>query len=89
MAVKDAGGKQKPKKPYPEFPFYAHRNGQWARKVKGKTHFFGTWDDPDAAMQNYNDDIHEIRQGSAKGKRKREKRKREKREAKGDILLIH
>ncbi|MEO1979678.1 MAG: tyrosine-type recombinase/integrase [Fuerstiella sp.] len=63
MTVKDAGGKQKPKKPYPEFPFYAHRNGQWARKVKGKTHFFGTWDDPDAAMQNYEVEIHDIHRG--------------------------
>jgi integrase len=42
-----------PRKPYPTFPLYAHRNDQWAKKVKGETRFFGVWADPDAALANY------------------------------------
>jgi integrase len=34
---------KRPPKPYPEFPLYPHRLGYWARKVRGKTHFFGRW----------------------------------------------
>ena len=44
---------QKPKKPRPDFPLYGHRNGQWAKKIRGKSHFFSTWSDPDAALQEY------------------------------------
>lgn len=37
----------KPPKPYPEFPLYSHRSHRWAKKVCGRTHFFGRWrDDP-------------------------------------------
>ncbi|MEZ5942887.1 MAG: tyrosine-type recombinase/integrase [Planctomycetaceae bacterium] len=45
----------KPRKPYPDFPLTAHNNGQWCKKIRGKVHFFGVWDDPDAALQNYCD----------------------------------
>ena len=37
----------KPAKPRPDYPCYAHRNGQWAKKIEGRTLFFGSWrDDP-------------------------------------------
>jgi hypothetical protein len=51
----------KPEKPSPDFPLYAHRNGCWAKKIRGKTYFFGVWKDPDGALENYlkrKDDLH-------------------------------
>jgi hypothetical protein len=43
----------KPGKPRADFSLYAHRNEQLARKIKGKTSFFGKWEDPDSAMQSF------------------------------------
>ena len=37
----------KPAKPYPEFPLTAHPAGYWCKKIRGKIHYFGPWDDPD------------------------------------------
>lgn len=33
----------RPKKPYPEFPLYAHPLGYWSRKIRGKIYHFGRW----------------------------------------------
>jgi integrase len=33
----------KPPKPYNEFPLYAHKTKRWAKKIKGRTIFFGPW----------------------------------------------
>lgn len=45
---------KKPKWPYKHVTsMYAHRNGQWAKRINGKTIYFGTWDNPDAALAEW------------------------------------
>jgi len=46
----------RPRKPRPDYPLYAHASGQWAKKIKGKLHYFGSWSNPDAALAKY---VHE------------------------------
>src|SRR5215475_2964867 len=45
--------RNKPEKPYPDFPLFAHATRRWAKKVNGKLHYFGPWDDPDGALTKY------------------------------------
>jgi integrase len=44
---------ERPIKPYPDFPLFPHSTGRWAKKIKGKLHYFGPWDDPDGAYRRY------------------------------------
>ena len=33
----------RPEKPFDGFPLYAHPSGNWAKKIRGKFHYFGRW----------------------------------------------
>ena len=46
--------RKRPSKPSRDFPLFAHRNGQWCKKVKGKLCYFGTFDaGPDKALKKW------------------------------------
>lgn len=68
----DSSNQSKPAKPYPEFPLYAHSVGQWAKKIRGKTYYFGLWADPDGAMANYTSRREELESGIRPAPAKRE-----------------
>ncbi len=57
--------KAKPAKPYPEFPLFAHNNGQWCRKIRGKIYSFGVWSDPTAALKRHGEEYPYLKEGIA------------------------
>jgi hypothetical protein len=53
----------KPDKPWPTFPLYAHKSGRWAKKIRGTTHYFGPWRDPDGCLRRYLEDKDDLEAG--------------------------
>jgi hypothetical protein len=68
---------ERPAKARPDFPLFARANGQWAKKIQGKLHYFGAWDDPGTAEDNYHRQEPEL-DGNRKTKHKQSKLRREK-----------
>ena len=47
--------KSQPKKPYRYFPLTPHPTGCWCKKIRGKIWYFGSWDDPEGALEKHLD----------------------------------
>lgn len=55
--------RNKPAKPYPDFPLTPHNSGRWCKKVRGKVLFFGPWADPDGALTKWLDEKDDLLAG--------------------------
>jgi len=63
-----APGLGKPGKPCPDFPLFPHASGRWAKKIRGRFHYFGAWsDEPDrgarAALGKYQKQAEDLHAG--------------------------
>ena len=44
----------KPDKPYEGFPLTPHPTGRWCKKIRGRLHYFGPWNDTQGALERLN-----------------------------------
>jgi len=66
MLTNDSTTNGRPAKPTPDFPLYPHRSGRWAKKICGKTRFFGPWRDPEGALARYLAEKDDLESGRAR-----------------------
>jgi hypothetical protein len=55
--------REKPNKPNPSFPLFAHASGQWEKTIKGKHYYFGAWDKPQEALAGLNREKRDLLEG--------------------------
>ena len=63
---KPTSAKEKARKPRPDFPLFPHSNGWWAKKIRGKLHYFGKVDDDsqgERALERWNSEKDDLLAG--------------------------